>query len=120
MTTSRATARDPFPLVEQHLRSTGFRVLDQCWDTDPDPRVVIAADHDVLVACLVKTSGRRSRSGSADVINRTTVRALRRMAVAWMDSHATRFEQVRIDVIGVTIDGPGGYMIEHVRGAGEL
>ncbi len=120
MTTSRATARDPFPLVEQHLRSTGFRVLDRCRETGPDPRVVIAADRDVLVACLVKVCHRRSRSTAADTISRTTVRALRRMAVAWMDSHATRFEQVRIDVVSVTIDGPGGYTIEHVRGAGEL
>ncbi len=119
MTTSRATARDPFPLAGLHLRSVGFRVLDRCGDSALDPRVMIAADGEVLVACLVKTRRPRSRSGAAEEISRTRLRALRRIAVAWMDAHAVRYEQVRIDIIAITIDGPGGYTIEHIRGAGE-
>ena len=118
MTTSRATARDPFPLVEQYLRSAGFRTLDRCTGCDPGPRVVIAADHDVLVACLVKARRRGSRSAPVDTISGTRARALRRLAVAWMSSHAVRFDQIRIDIVGLVYEGTGGYTIEHIRGVG--
>ena len=119
MTTSRATARDPFPLAELHLRSAGFRVLDRCGDSALDPRVLIAADGEVLVACLIKTRQPRSRSTAAGKISRTKLRALRRIAVAWMDARSVRYEQVRVDVVAVTTGGPGGYAVEHVRGAAE-
>lgn len=119
MATYRATARDPFPLIEQHLRSAGFQILDRCHEDGPDPRAVIAADNGVLVACLVRARSGRSSCAAAVTISRTRARAVRRIAVAWMTSHGVRYEQVRIDIVAVTIDGPGGYTIEHVRAVGE-
>lgn len=119
MTTSRATARDPFPLIEQHLRSAGFQTLDRCHQTGPDLRIIIAADRGVLVACLVQARSRRSRSPAANTISHTRTRALRQLAVAGLDAHGVRYEQIRIDTVAVTIDGPGGYTIEHVRAVGE-
>ena len=35
-----------------------------------------------------------------------------------MANDPDRFDQVRIDVIGLVYDGTGGFSIEHIRGVG--
>ena len=43
---------------------------------------------------------------------------LRRLAALWLSAHGIRFDQIRIDVVGLLCDGAGGYTVEHVRGVG--
>ena len=42
---------------------------------------------------------------------------LRRLAVRWLTAHGIRFDQIRIDVVGLLDDSAGGFTVEHVRGA---
>ena len=37
---------------------------------------------------------------------------------AWLTAHGVRFDQIRIDVVGLLYEGTGGFTIEHVRGVG--
>ena len=43
---------------------------------------------------------------------------LRRLAIAWLTAHGIRFEQVRVDVVGLVRKRTGGFTVEHVRGVG--
>jgi hypothetical protein len=35
-----------------------------------------------------------------------------------LNAHGVRFDQVRIDVVGLVYDGTGGFSVEHIRGVG--
>ena len=39
-------------------------------------------------------------------------------AIRWLTAYGVHFEQVRIDIIGVTPDQAGHFTVEHVRGVG--
>jgi hypothetical protein len=43
---------------------------------------------------------------------------IRRLAVRWLASHRMRFDQIRIDGVGLLQDSTGGFTIEHVRAVG--
>jgi putative endonuclease len=105
-------------VAADYLESAGFRVLDRAWRS-PDGQLDIAAvDRHVFVVCEVKTrSGTRHRS-ALEAISRARLRRLRGLAVAWLNAHGVRFEQVRVDIITLTREGPGGYTTEHLRGVG--
>ena len=100
-----------------YLTSAGFRVLDRRWRC-PDGEIdIVAAERDVLVVCQVKIRFVDGRGTSLESLSRAKRTQLRRLAVRWMAAHGKRFDQARIDVLGLTA-GPGGYAIEHVRGVG--
>ncbi len=46
------------------------------------------------------------------------MRRLRGLAVAWLSAHGVRFDQVRVDVVGLVREATGDFTVEHVRGAG--
>jgi hypothetical protein len=43
---------------------------------------------------------------------------MRRLAARWLAGHGMRYDQVRIDVIGLIQENTGGFTIEHVRAVG--
>jgi len=43
---------------------------------------------------------------------------MRRLGASWMSAHGVRFDQIRIDVVGLLQDGQGGFTIEHIRAVG--
>ena len=70
------------------------------------------------MVCEVKTrSGVRYGSPLEAVSYRKRAR-LRRLAAAWLAAQGLRFDDVRIDVIGLVLDGSGQFTLEHVRGVG--
>jgi putative endonuclease len=99
--------------VLQYLKAHGFQILDQRWQTPDGWLDIIAVEHNVLV--VVDPRRRSSRLAEMSQAKRTKVRQL---GVAWMTAHGRRFEQIRIDVVGLIREGTGGLTIEHVRGVG--
>jgi putative endonuclease len=93
-----------------------FRVLDQNWRC-PDGEIgIVAAEQHVLVVCEIRSGDRRGTPlESVSLMKRTQ---LRRLAVRWIAAHGMRFDQVRVDVLGLTAEPSGRCTIEHVRGAG--
>jgi putative endonuclease len=105
--------------AEQYLQGTGLRVLDRDWHHGDGRLDVIAADgQHVLVVCMVRTMRRGARQRPLDAISKTRVRSKRRLAVIWMREHGVRYDQIRIDVLGLLHEGTGGYTIEHVKAVG--
>ena len=72
----------------------------------------------VLVVCEVKSRTSTRYGSPLEAVSRAKRARLRRLAVQWLNAHGVRFEQVRIDVVGLVYDGTGGFTVEHVRGVG--
>ncbi len=100
------------------LETAGLRILGRNWRCAEGELDIVAAERRTLVVCEVKTrSG--SRCGTPlEAITRHKLSRLRRLAVRWLSAHGTAFDAIRIDAVGLTSDGSGGYVVEHVRGVG--
>jgi putative endonuclease len=51
-------------------------------------------------------------------VSRAKRNRLRRLAIRWLTANGVRFDQVRIDIVGVQPGPDGGLAVEHVRGVG--
>jgi Holliday junction resolvase-like predicted endonuclease len=72
----------------------------------------------LMVVFCVLTSRSGSRSGTRLwSVGGSTHARLRWRAVRWLTAHGIRFDQIRIDVVGLLSDSAGGFTVEHVRGA---
>src|SRR5579862_8175980 len=101
-----------------YLKGCGFRILDRNWRCADGELDIVAAERQVLVVCEVKTRSGTGYGTPLEAVGRAKERRLRRLAVAWLNAHGIRFEQIRIDVVGLVGEGSGGFTIEHIRGVG--
>jgi putative endonuclease len=110
---------DPGFAIEQaaeYLQSHGFRVLDRRWRCPEGELDIVATERHILVVCDVKTrSGRRYRT-TLEAVSRARRNRIRKLAIQWLNAHGVRFDELRVDVIGLVHEGTGGFTIEHVRG----
>jgi putative endonuclease len=102
----------------EYLESCGLRILDRNWRCAVGEIDIVAVDRRTLVVVEVK-SRTGTRCGSPlEAVSRAKRARLRRLAVQWLNAHGIRFDQVRVDVVGLVYDGTGGFTIEHVPGVG--
>ncbi len=101
-----------------YLRDHGFRILDRNWRCGGGEIDIVATEGRTFVACEVKTRSGTRYGTPADAVGYAKRRRLRRLAAQWLSAHGTRFDQVRIDVLGLLRDGDGGFTVEHIRGVG--
>jgi putative endonuclease len=97
-----------------YLTSNGIKVLDRDWTGAGGTLGLIATERNALVVPITVSD----LSASSGYLPNILKRRARAMAVEWMNAHGVRFDQVRVDVIGIISDGPGGFSIEHIRGVG--
>jgi putative endonuclease len=102
----------------KYLESAGFRILDRNWRCASGEIDIVAVDRQVFVVCEVKTRSGTRCGTPLEAVGRAKLRRLRGLAVEWLNAHGVRFEQVRIDIVGLVYEGTGGYTIEHLRGVG--
>ena len=100
-----------------YLEGIGFQVRDHDWSQADGSLDIVAADQGTLVACVLKVA-RRRYGAPLETVGQARRRQLRRLAALWLSAHGTRFDQVRIDVVGVLRDGADGFTVEHVRAVG--
>jgi putative endonuclease len=101
-----------------YLTSCGLRILDRNWRSADGEIDIVAVDRQVLVVCEVKSRTSVRYGSPLEAVSRAKRARLRRLAVRWLNAHGVRFDQVRIDVVGLVYDGTGGFTIEHIRGVG--
>jgi putative endonuclease len=101
-----------------YLERAGFRVLDRNWRCAQGELDIVAVERHVFVACEVKTRSGTRYGTPLEAVGRAKRARLRRLAVSWLNAHGVRFDQVRIDVLGLVYEGTGGFTIEHIRGVG--
>ena len=100
------------------LTSCGLRILDRNWRSADGEIDIVAAERRVLVVCEVKSRTSTRYGSPLEAVSRAKRARLRRLAVQWLNAHGIRFDQVRVDVVGLVYDGTGGFTVEHVRGVG--
>jgi putative endonuclease len=102
----------------EYLQGCGFRILDRNWRSADGEIDIVAVERQVLVICEVKSRTSVRHGSPLEAVSRAKRSRLRRLAVQWLNAHGVRFDQVRIDVVGLTYEGTGGFTIEHIRGVG--
>jgi putative endonuclease len=110
--------RDGEQAAVTYLEGCGFRILDRNWRCADGEIDIVAAERHTFVVCEVKTRSGTRYGTPLEAVSRAKRLRLRRLAVCWLNAHGVRFEQIRIDVLGLLYEGTGGFTIEHVRGVG--
>ena len=113
-----ALGRDGEQAAAEYLERSGLRVLARNWRCSVGEIDIVAVERRVLVVCEVKTRSSARYGTPVEAVTRRKYRRLRRLAYCWLTANGVLFDDVRIDVVGVTRDGSGGLTIEHVRGVG--
>jgi putative endonuclease len=102
----------------RYLEGCGFTILDRDWP-GPDGMIsIVAAERGTLVAVELRVRAGTRHGAPLCPLSADRRTAMRGLAVRWMTGHGVRFDRVRIDVVGLLHDGPGGFTIEHVRAVG--
>ena len=101
-----------------YLEAEGFRILERNWRCADGEIDIVAVDRNTFVVCEVKTRSGTRYGTPLESVSRLKRNRLRRLAVRWLTAHGVHFDQVRIDMVGVTRDASGGFTIEYVRGVG--
>ncbi len=101
-----------------YLEGRGFRILDRNWRCAGGEIDIVAAERHTFVVCEVKTRSGTRYGTPLEAVGRDKRRRLRRLAALWLSAHGVRFDQIRIDVLGLLRDGADGFTIEHIRGVG--
>jgi putative endonuclease len=101
-----------------YLESCGLRILDRNWRSADGEIDIVAVERQVLVVCEVKSRTSTRYGTPLEAVSRAKRARLRRLAVQWLNAHGVRFDQVRIDVVGLVYEGTGGFTIEHIRAVG--
>jgi putative endonuclease len=107
-------------LAADHLGRLGYVVIDRNFRTRWGEIDIIAHVPGTLVFVEVKTRRRSARAGSPfDAVDSRKRAQVRRMAASWLAevTDRPRAEDLRFDVIGVTVDGAGRLLeVEHREG----
>jgi putative endonuclease len=101
-----------------YLAAAGMRILDRNWRCKDGEIDIVAADRHVFVVCEVKTRSSVRYGTPLEAVGRAKLKRLRRLAVLWLIAHGIRYDEIRIDVVGLIYEGTGGYTIEHIKGVG--
>jgi putative endonuclease len=101
-----------------YLEGCGFRILDRNWRCADGEIDIVAVDRHTFVVCEVKTRSGTRYGTPLEAVGRVKQRRLRGLAVQWLSAHGIRFDQIRIDVVGLLRDGAEGFTVEHIRGVG--
>ena len=110
--------RDGEQAAVDYLESCGFRILDRNWRCADGEIDIVAVERHTFVVCEVKTRSGARYGTPLEAVGRTKRTRLRRLAVRWLIAHGIRFDQIRIDVVGLLYEGTGGFTIQHIRGVG--
>lgn len=105
-------------MAVDHLRALGFRIVARNWRCRYGELDVIADDQGAVVFIEVKTRTGDGFGGIPEAVTPYKVRRIRRLAGIWLAGRDTRWRGVRIDVIGVRVDGDGPPEVTHLRGVG--
>lgn len=104
-TSTRALGERGEHQARAYLSAIGYRVVATNWRCREGEIDIVALDGDEVVVVEVKTR-RSSRFGPAvEAVTHEKHLRLRRLAALWMRGHEVRATGVRLDVVGVEIDG---------------
>src|SRR5690606_1012135 len=89
------------------LREAGWELLARNWRCAEGEIDIVAIDGDCLVVVEVKTRRSHSFGLPQEAVTHAKLARLRRLTAAWLAGQARHFQNVRIDVLAVTVAGAG-------------
>ena len=101
-----------------YLEGCGFRVLDRNWRSGSEILPFIAVERRTLVVIDLRVRAGTRHGTPLEAISADRKRTMRGLAGRWLAAHGMRFDQIRIDVVGLLQEGTGGFTIEHIRAVG--
>ncbi|GAB3668478.1 YraN family protein [Nocardioides korecus] len=105
-------------VAARRLVEDGMEVLERNWRCELGEIDLVLRDGDVLVVCEVKTRTSSAYGHPLEAVDRRKCDRLRRLAARWLAEHDVRASGVRIDLVGVLLDGPGRPGLAHLKGVG--
>lgn len=117
----RSTGQWGEDVAARHLEGLGWRILDRNWRFSRVGELDIVAlepspGRGTLVFCEVKTKSGDGFGTPLEAITVAKLRRLHRLACAWMASHDTGYDRVRIDAIGVQGLPDRAWRVTHAEG----
>jgi putative endonuclease len=100
----------------RYLVEQGMVVLDRNWRCELGEIDLVLRDGEVLVFCEVKTRASAAYGSPLEAVSAPKMARMRRLAARWMRDHAVSAPEVRLDVVGLLLDGSP--RLEHLRGVG--
>jgi putative endonuclease len=118
MRVKEALAEAASQAAASYLEGRGFSVLDRNWQYGTSIIPIIATDRRVLVAIDLRIRAGTRHGMPLEAIGADRQRTMRQLAARWLAEHGKRYDQIRIDVVGLLQESAGGFTIEHIRAVG--
>jgi putative endonuclease len=101
-----------------YLEGCGFRVLDRNWRFGTEILPIIATERHTFVVIDLRVRAGTRHSMPLEAISADRKRTMRQLAARWLAAHGKRYDQIRIDAVGLLQESAGGFTIEHIRAVG--
>lgn len=91
--------------------TAGFSIVDRNWRCERGELDLVAARHDVLTFCEVKTRRSNAFGAPIEAVTERKARRVRMLAARWLAQHPGH-ATVRFDVAAVTVQPDGALAVE--------
>lgn len=102
-------------VAADYLEDVGLRVIDSNWRCKAGEIDLVALDGSDLVVVEVKTRRSRRFGDPLEALTSAKVRRLRTLAVMWAREHRYVLGDLRIDAVGIVMDGRRPADIDHLK-----
>lgn len=107
-------------VAARHLTEAGLTVVDRNWRCELGEVDLVLierrAEGDLVVVCEVKTRSRSVGGHPLEAVGETKAARLRHLGERWLEAHHLAHRELRVDVVGVLLSGPGRPAVSHLRG----
>lgn len=104
-------------LAGKHLESCGYTILDRNWRTKYGELDLVTFHEQscAVVAVEVKTRRSGGQVPAIHAISRAKLTKLRSMTGQWVAAHDVRAENLRVDLVAITVVGEADWNLEHIE-----
>ncbi|ALE92455.1 hypothetical protein AOC05_09240 [Arthrobacter alpinus] len=103
-------------VAADYLEDHGMRVIDSNWRCSAGEIDLVAFDGAALVIVEVKTRRSRRYGDPLEAVTAAKLQRLRTLAVLWAREHRHVMGVLRIDAVGIVMDGRSAPSIDHLKG----
>ncbi|WP_104088091.1 YraN family protein [Arthrobacter sp. GMC3] len=103
-------------VAADYLEDHGMRVIDSNWRCSAGEIDLVALDGASLVIVEVKTRRSRRYGDPLEAVTAAKLQRLRTLAVLWAREHRHVMGALRVDAVGVIMDGHSAPSIDHLKG----
>jgi putative endonuclease len=101
-----------------YLEGCGFRVLERNWRSGSEILPIIAVECRTLVVIDLRVRAGTRHGTPLEAIGADRRQTMRQLAARWLAEHGKRYDQIRIDVVGLLQESTSGFTIEHIKAVG--